>query len=79
MEPIHSCNIAMPIEPDDTLEKIRQHYIDYHKHSSRIEDGVCPNGCARLIQYGDHLGVVTCPVCDFIGNGFELADGATEL
>lgn len=32
--------------------------VDYQKHSARLADGVCPNGCARLVNNN-------CPVCGF--------------
>lgn len=35
------------------------------KHDARIEDGVCPNGCARMNQV--EPGHQNCPVCDFHG------------
>lgn len=34
----------------------------------RMKDGVCPNGCARMVRYedgDDHTR--TCPVCKFVG------------
>lgn len=34
----------------------------FHLRGNRIDDGVCPNGCARLVQGRDHFHGY-CPVC----------------
>lgn len=34
------------------------------KHEANIEDGVCPNSCARLNDLGG--GDFQCPVCNFV-------------
>ena len=40
----------------------RRTLMDHLKQNARITDGVCPNGCARLV---DDKGVKKCPVCGF--------------
>lgn len=35
----------------------------YQKHHSRIQDGVCPNGCARLAEVDSNNS--ECPICHF--------------
>lgn len=43
---------------------------DYKKHSSLLEDGICPNGCARLVQIQSHAS--ECPVCKFVHTKVSL-------
>lgn len=43
----------------DDLRQVRA----YLKHDSRIEDGVCPNGCALMVW--DDERHANCPVCHF--------------
>lgn len=36
--------------------------------AARMDDGICPNGCARMIRYEPHDNFTrTCPVCGFVG------------
>lgn len=45
--------------------ELRQEMIDFFVQDSRIQDGICPNGCARLQPIdGDESGA-RCPVCGF--------------
>ncbi len=56
-------NIA--IESSGDPEKDREIIEAFIKHRERMEDGVCPNGCARLVRIDDHTR--ECPVCHFHG------------
>lgn len=49
-------------ESSGNLAKDLETLRSYKKHNSRIEDGVCPNGCALMIIDGN---VHTCPSCHF--------------
>lgn len=35
----------------------------WQRHSSRLDDGICPNGCARLTETNETS--ASCPVCGF--------------
>lgn len=41
----------------------------YQKSDERIEDGICPNGCARMHDAGH---TATCPSCGFTLNRVTL-------
>lgn len=43
----------------DDLRELRA----YRKHDARIEDGVCPNGCALMVWHDERH--AECPVCHF--------------
>lgn len=50
------------------LLKDRRELESAIKSDERLADGICPNGCARMIRYekgDDHT--QTCPVCKFVG------------
>lgn len=37
--------------------------LDYQRHTARIADGICPNGCAAMVwEDKQHA---RCPVCNF--------------
>lgn len=38
--------------------------LSFQKHDDRIKDGVCPNGCARMVQIEGRD--FECPVCHFV-------------
>lgn len=54
-------SIAMPSSGDP--EKDKEELARFIKSSERIEDGVCPNGCALMVRENDHT--QSCPVCNF--------------
>ena len=48
------------------LAEDRKTVENYAKHESRIQDGICPNGCAQMVraEAGDDHNA-ECPVCKF--------------
>lgn len=58
--------VAMPSSGDPV--KDQQDIALHVKQTERMEDGVCPNGCAimnRCPEDPDHTRI--CPVCNFVG------------
>lgn len=51
------------IETKGNLADDYRQILGYVKHSTRIDDGICPNGCARMIALDSHN--AKCPVCQF--------------
>ena len=53
--------VASSGDPEKDAEAIADHI----RSSERMEDGVCPNGCAQLVQLDAFSR--ECPVCKFVG------------
>lgn len=63
LDPFRRAKVSIQISGH--LAKDRKELMDYEKHESRIEDGICPNGCARL-NIKDDGSVYECPACGYI-------------
>ncbi len=61
-------NVAF--ESSGNLAKDREILEGHLNAEARIEDGICPNGCARMIQV--EPGHQSCPVCKFHGFSTNL-------
>lgn len=57
----------MPWEPDKSLAWHLKEYRAHAKSRIRQEDGVCPNGCARLEMKDGDPHLAFCPRCGFHG------------
>lgn len=63
IEEVKASNLGLMIREGWNLAEHIKEIRAFKKHDSRIEDGICPNGCARMIQDDTHN--VHCPVCRF--------------
>ncbi len=56
---------GIAIESSGDPEKDRAEIALFVKQSNRMEDNICPNGCARMNRVDDHTR--ECPICKFVG------------
>lgn len=56
---------GIAIEGSGDFMRDKEQVDNFLKHTSRIDDGVCPNGCAFLVRIDGEATGTRCPSCGF--------------
>jgi len=62
-ELMEKCTCHIAFQSNHNLAEDIKTLRDYKRHTARIQDGICPNGCAALIVIDAHNS--RCDVCGF--------------